>query len=711
MHHRPTPSQRSHRARTIVAWPALASRVLATIAFSVLGAATLLSATAATASAATQSLVSWGSGVTDGLNDVTTSTPSQVTGVSGASAVASGQQNSLILTPAGIYVTSAAPTNLGLGSLTSSAPTPVLIPGTAGATAVAAGGEADFYVFDGTVYSFGSNVDDADGQSATEDTPTAIGTFPAGTEITAISAGAHSGLALDSKGNIWSWGIAQTLGSSSAEAAGNSATPVKVPLPSDDSGAHATQISAGYEADLALLSNGKVISWGGNGEGELGTGGSGGVPTPTTYDTTDVLGPHGSSALVTLPAGVTVSSVSAGWHTSFALLSSGSFYAWGVNSGGELGLGTGSEESVLSPEAVNPNALGGFPAYPSFTQLQAGQFTAWGLTASGEVYSWGLNNNLGLGLGTAALNFAFPYTGEAPEAEAIGTNTIAATEIPDLLVDVSGVPWLSSGSSSEDAFVLSDVALTQDESDLGEDNFFSVALGTLSATHVVRFFATAPVTVTGVSILSSADNDEDDFLIVPLDGTPLTFPVALYESEEYALSIRFAPSLLGEESATLNIQTNLGTESVQLTGYGIALPGNTPGPAGPPGANGANGSNGSNGAPGPAGPPGKNGVVTFATKTARASVKPGQVATLSFTVGNDTAGELPTTVLSATVPAKLHVAGGRSTVVPSLAAGRSRTVRLRLRIGAKARRGTYVVKIALKLGGKTVERSARIRVL
>jgi alpha-tubulin suppressor-like RCC1 family protein len=701
MHHSPTAHRRS--------------RHLAAVALSVLGAAALPGGVAGSSSASAQSLVSWGSNITDGLNGVTTSTPDQVLGVSGASAASSGQFNSLILAAAGVYVTSDANNqNLGLGSLLSIAPTPTLLPDTAGATAVAAGGAADFYVLDGTIYSFGSATNGADGQSSTEDTPTAISTFPAGTDITAISAGAYSGLALDSKGDIWSWGIAQTLGSPSAEAAGSSSTPVEVSLPSDDNGAYATAIAAGFDHDLALLSNGNVISWGENAEGELGTGGSGGSPTPSTYDTTDVLGPSGSSALVTLPSGVTATNVSAGEYTSFALLSNGSFYAWGTNAAGQLGLGTGSEEDVLSPEPVNPNSLSGFPTYPQFTQIQAGELTTYGLTASGHVYSWGLNQNYALGLGAQVLNYGFPYTGAPAGVEAVGTNTNADTEIPDQVGDVSGVPWLSSGSYSNDAFVLSNVALQQ----LGgtsEDNFFSMPLGTLSTTHIIRFSATAPVTVTGLSIVGSgAQDDEDDFLIVPLDGSPLTFPVALSSSQEYDVSVRFAPSVLGEESATLQVETNSGTESVQVTGYGTALPGNTPGPAGPSGTGGTNGTNGTNGATGPvgpAGPAGRNGVITFAAKAVKASVKPGHEASLSFTVGNGTSGELPATILSVTAPKGLHLSGKSSAVVASLAPGKSRKVTLRLRVGAKAKPGVYSVRVTLKVNGKTVTRTLRLRVL
>jgi uncharacterized membrane protein len=61
-------------------------------------------------------------------------------------------------------------------------------------------------------------------------------------------------------------------------------------------------------------------------------------------------------------------------------------------------------------------------------------------------------------------------------------------------------------------------------------------------------------------------------------------------------------------------------------------------------------------------------------------------------------------------PKGLDLQGSRTATVASLGAGDSRTVTLKLKVGAKAKRGTYKVKVTWKLGGKTVTRTVQVRV-
>jgi alpha-tubulin suppressor-like RCC1 family protein len=692
--------------------PRLVDRRRAVVSLGGLGAVVLRGFAPAGASAASSTvLASWGANELNGLGNVgNVDSPTQLTtaGVSDATAASTGQEISLILTPAGVYATgNDVPTKFGTTSYT-----PTLIANTAGTTAVAAGHDGSLLLEGGTVYAFGENNYGTAGGTIGEpvEVPTPVAGLPG--DITAISAGASSGLALDAQGNIWAWGQAATLGSAAAETGGNTATPVEVPLPAADvaAGAHAVAISAGGEFDLALLSDGNVISWGENGSGELGIGGTGSgtedaEPTETTYDTNDVLGPSGLGSPTTLPSGVAVTSVSAGGGPGFgvALLSNGSFESWGNNGVGALGLGTGNEYTVLSPEAPNPNQLANFPTYPAFTALQAENESVFGLTASGQVYAWGGNAEDELALNGGMPTYEFPYTG-AP-----GTGEYA-TEIPNEVTGALDVPWLTSGSAGSAQFVQTGQPLSLATG--SQPNFFSHQLGTLSATQEVNFVANTATTITGVGITPSGSGDADDFLVVPENGTPLEFPVNVSDTGAtvYSVLLRFAPSHLGDEEATLNVYTTTGTVAVPLTGYGVELTG-TPGSNGATGPAGSNGTNGSNGGTGPAGSAGKNGtngkngVVVFAAEARKASIKPGHVATLRFALGNGTTGGFPKTSLSVSAPKGLDLRGSRSATVASLGAGKSRTVTLRLRAGAKARRGTYKVKVTWKLGGRTVTRS------
>jgi alpha-tubulin suppressor-like RCC1 family protein len=84
-----------------------------------------------------------------------------------------------------------------------------------------------------------------------------------------------------------------------------------------------TAISAGGDFALALVSSTGVLAWGDNGDGQLGNG--------------TMIGASSTSAPVDLPAGTSVTKVSAGNDFSLALTSTGSVLAWGDNGDGQLG--------------------------------------------------------------------------------------------------------------------------------------------------------------------------------------------------------------------------------------------------------------------------------------------------------------------------------------------------------------------------------------
>jgi alpha-tubulin suppressor-like RCC1 family protein len=118
----------------------------------------------------------------------------------------------------------------------------------------------------------------------------------------------------------------------------NQDTPQRVNLPSP-----ATQLYVGgdYPNDghvVALLSDGKVMSWGNNAEAQLGVATVGGMSTTPVQ--------------VDVPIGVTFSYVAAGGADSFAIDSTGGLWAWGGRPGaGDLGDGT-KDGWISLPEKV-----------------------------------------------------------------------------------------------------------------------------------------------------------------------------------------------------------------------------------------------------------------------------------------------------------------------------------------------------------------------
>jgi hypothetical protein len=569
----------------------------------------------------------------------------------GASAAAVGNYdegygNSFVLTPSGVY--SAGYGWVGFEGGGSGSPVGLrLIPGTAGATAVAAGYDQAFILqADGTVLTFNGG----------EETPTPVAGL---SDVTAIASGFGFSLALEGNGSVWTMG----------------GTPTQIALPQK-----ATAIAAGsgeYGAGdgLVLLEDGSVWAWGENEYGQVGNGTAGGpVETPKKV-----------IAAPTVAGAPRVTAITAGDESSYALFSDGRFEAWGNNAGGALGLGDGGCCELPDYVAEELEAFGEdtptapTESYPPLTQISA--------------------------IGRTAYAIASSYEGVTAPVMVLGETIQREGRL-------QGVSWLGVGSTGV-AEIAADTPVLQGPSHVP---FGSRALGGFGAPADVEVSSAAePTTISNVHITGQ---DAGDFEIVGYNtgaaaGDYEPLPLKIGDLHVY---VRFSPQGLGERFATLVVEGEGEIADVELAGYGAEAPGNTPGatgatgPAGPVGAVGAAGPTGSAGTAGATGPAGKNGVVVFAAAASKASVKPGHVATLSFALGNGTTGGFPATSLSVSAPKGLDLQGGKTATVASLGAGDSRTVTLRLKVGAKARRGTYKVEVSWKLGGKTVTRTVQLRV-
>jgi alpha-tubulin suppressor-like RCC1 family protein len=136
-------------------------------------------------------------------------------------------------------------------------------------------------------------------------------------------------------------------------------------------GSNVSQVAAGYDHSLAVISDGSVWSWGSNTFGQLGTGSAQSAASPQ---------------LVSGISG-TITQVAAGWSHSLALGSDGTVWAWGDNQYGELGDGN----LIQSDTPVKLVGLS------NVTQIAAGDDWSLALRSDGTVWAWGNNlyNELG----------------------------------------------------------------------------------------------------------------------------------------------------------------------------------------------------------------------------------------------------------------------------------------------------------------------------
>jgi alpha-tubulin suppressor-like RCC1 family protein len=212
-------------------------------------------------------------------------TPVEETGLTGVTKISAGGGFSLALRSDGTVWAWGFGLDGELGNGTAaSSPVPVQVTGLADVTGISAGfgGAALATRTNGitvltSVWAWGYNDSGqlGDGTFTSHLTPervTGIGT----SYIAGIGAGQRFSVVLGTDGSVWAWG-ADDSGQLGSTPAGN---PVTRPVQTIGMNSGITQLSAGQDHVLALRSNGTVLAWGGNSNGQLGNGGTAGGTGP-----------------------------------------------------------------------------------------------------------------------------------------------------------------------------------------------------------------------------------------------------------------------------------------------------------------------------------------------------------------------------------------------------------------------------------------------
>lgn len=322
---------------------------------------------------------------------VNTSSPQQITALNNINAVASGWYHSLAVKASDGSVWSwggGSSGQLGNGGNASSS-SPVQVSGLSGIAMIAGGSDHSLAVgTNGTVWAWGGNSRGqlGSGNTSSSFVPIQI-TALLSANIIAVAAGESISAALSSDGSVWYWGSFYSFGGT------DRLTPVKS---TSLSGISSISTSGGHL--LARQSNGNVWAWGANGWGQLGNGGTSSSPVTTPALVSSVsnvaavsagqihsmgatsdgavyvwggnstgqlgLGDTANRTSPTLISGVSgIVGVTGGENFSLAWKADGTVFGWGGNGRGELGVGRNTNSytpvqipnfSLISGAANNP---------------------------------------------------------------------------------------------------------------------------------------------------------------------------------------------------------------------------------------------------------------------------------------------------------------------------------------------------------------------
>jgi alpha-tubulin suppressor-like RCC1 family protein len=194
--------------------------------------------------------------------------------------------------------------------------------------------------------------------------------FPAGVRIAWIPTDAmpyNTGLAVDTKGNVWGWGK-NNFGQLCTRRT-EILTPTRLPV-------GAVSALAGASNHVLYDSHGTVYTCGQNIDGDLGDG-----KWVNSAKPRKVAGLSGTTAV----------GVYASFANSGVLLSTGQYYDWGYNDAGQLGNGKTKRSNVPVlvhlPSPVTSVALGGsiWDNGQTIVKLSDGSMWAWGNDKAGQL--------------------------------------------------------------------------------------------------------------------------------------------------------------------------------------------------------------------------------------------------------------------------------------------------------------------------------------
>ncbi|MBN8459839.1 MAG: cadherin-like beta sandwich domain-containing protein [Verrucomicrobia bacterium] len=236
---------------------------------------------------------------------------------------------------------------------------------------------------DNRVFAWGRNYSGQLGNGLTSDRqspfPVVATGVLAGRTLAAIDARSSHSLALGVDGKLAAWGS-----NDSGQLGNNSTAVARVPVAVISTGVLAGKmvaaVAAGGDGNLALCSDGTLVTWGNNSRGQLGNGGTTTAYAPVAVKRDGVI------------AGREAVAIASGGSHCLALLADGTLVAWGFNESGQLGDGT--QINRYEPVAVDQR---GILAGRTITAIAANTSASYALCSDGVIAAWGNNDSGELG--------------------------------------------------------------------------------------------------------------------------------------------------------------------------------------------------------------------------------------------------------------------------------------------------------------------------